>query len=526
MTKTKLLHFFTLLMLIIFSINIGNFYLITKDKAPSFDEINMKIASQKPFANIWLGRDTISFVEFVKIGIKKIKKEKIKKTSINKENDGFYLRNHHGILNLQLAKIVNSDQIYGINKQNLLIIILLVLSFTIASCRKKFSFFYHTNLIIFFISTPLFLHSLTGPTHHLLLGFALTIMSISLIDYELTKKKRYIYLLIIGFAISILAIETSIFFIFFFTLFFFINFKENLNFKNIIKFVAFLLLIILVLYPGFYYGLDVFKSIFMLIYRIVFDSSLSFGDSGSTQLLNQIFRENLIFIAFALVVNIFFLKEIKKYKTIYFLFFSGIAYNMFFLGNLFDQSYLFPGLVLIMLSLITLIKEFPMKLNNILIILVVPIFIMTQINFYLSNQKIESNYNVFLEKITGHTNADNFKNDIYVINKYVEKKILDSDKKTNNKKIKIYSDFPRLFHLNNLKFIKIIKESYIDNNEIIIRNNFDQFNLFGSNIIKEKINLIFIFQKRLVTDNVYTSLYNEGFIKEKLNINNFIIFQK
>ena len=46
MTKTKLLHFFTLLMLIIFSINIGNFYLITKDKAPSFDEINMKIASQ------------------------------------------------------------------------------------------------------------------------------------------------------------------------------------------------------------------------------------------------------------------------------------------------------------------------------------------------------------------------------------------------------------------------------------------------------------------------------------------------
>ena len=69
-------------------------------------------------------------------------------------------------------------------------------------------------------------------------------------------------------------------------------------------------------------------------------------------------------------------------------------------------------------------------------------------------------------------------------------------------------------------------ESYIDNNEIIIRNNFDQFNLFGSNIIKEKINLIFIFQKRLVTDNVYTSLYNEGFIKEKLNINNFIIFQK
>ena len=231
MAKTKLLHFFTLLMLIIFSINIGNFYLITKDKAPSFDEINMKIASQKPFADIWLGRDTISFVEFVKIGIKKIKKEKIKKTSINKENDGFYLRNHHGILNLQLAKIVNSDQIYGINKQNLLIIILLVLSFTIASCRKKFSFFYHTNLIIFFISTPLFLHSLTGPTHHLLLGFALTIMSISLIDYEVTKKKRYIYLLIIGFAISILAIETSIFFIFFFTLFFFINFKENLNLK-------------------------------------------------------------------------------------------------------------------------------------------------------------------------------------------------------------------------------------------------------------------------------------------------------
>ena len=72
MTKTKLLHFFTLLMLIIFSINIGNFYLITNDKAPSFDEINMKIASQKSFTDIWLGRDTISFVEFVKIGIKKI----------------------------------------------------------------------------------------------------------------------------------------------------------------------------------------------------------------------------------------------------------------------------------------------------------------------------------------------------------------------------------------------------------------------------------------------------------------------
>ena len=182
-------------------------------------------------------------------------------------------------------------------------------------------------------------------------------------------------------------------------------------------------MIILVLYPGFYYGLDVFKSIFMLIYRIVFDSSLSFGDSGSTQLLNQIFRENLIFIAFALVVNIFFLKEIKKYKTIYFLFFSGIAYNMFFLGNLFDQSYLFPGLVLIMLSLITLIKEFPMKLNNILIILVVPIFIMTQINFYLSNQKIESDHNDFLEKITGHTHADNLKADIDIINRYIQKKI-------------------------------------------------------------------------------------------------------
>jgi len=511
----KIISLFTILNILFFTYNILNFNEIIKKKPLSYDEVNLKIATQSNLKDIWLGKESISFKEFLNIGIKKINKQSISETSIARENDNFYLRNHHGILNLILSKLFEKKNFNGINNQNYFILFISIIIFFLYF--KKTIFFNHLiNLIIFVISSTWFLHSFVSTTHHVILGISFVIISASILEYNTKKKNNYLFFLILAIAIAILTLETSILFIPIFLLFFFIRNYKDFNFKKIIKYFFLLLIIIFIIYPGFYYTLDYFKSSLILFYRIFFDNTLNTSETISLldlALNNFIF---LIFILISLIVLIFKSNKNKIYLS--FLLVTGLLYIGIMIPNLFDKSYLFPGLIVITYASVYSLKD-EINQNKFLTLILIPIFFLNQFNFFYLNKKYTKKPDMLFQELTGYEYSSEWFKDLNKISLYLK------NKNNLENKNNIYSDYPRIFQLYQDELKLAIFEAYIENEDIIISKNYERKNFFNQKFNLKNINNILILQTRLLNSNIEQKLINLKFYKKNLKLYNFTIFE-
>ena len=87
------------------------------DLVLNYDEVDYMNATKPQFSEIYLGKSTLNFSEFLRLGYKKIKGGDSFPLSVQETKDGFLLRHFHGVLPVYFIKLlINTLNLSNINK--------------------------------------------------------------------------------------------------------------------------------------------------------------------------------------------------------------------------------------------------------------------------------------------------------------------------------------------------------------------------------------------------------------------------
>mgnify|MGYP006165267095 CR=1 FL=1 len=485
------------------------------ERYQSFDELKHIKAANIKFYDNWLSKKTLNFVEFIKIEIKKINNETVGDTRIKRDEDSFFIRNHHGILPIlylsffEDGKFKNSSTSENKKSNTVLLIFFSILLFFIISdiFNKKYTIgFLITGIII---SNQWFVDTFIQFNFHLFLGLFLTLSIYFIHKFHISKKIKFLYFYSIVSALSLLTLETSIFFIFLFSIP--VLYLYKIKFKEFLLFFTIFILTIAFVNPGMFISGDIMKSIFMLIYKTLIKKTDLYSSVDFSVLL-QLLKDNILFISFLFFYLLFNFKKNNKLSTLFIL--TGLLYIIILIPNIFSYTYLFPAILCITLGIVIFTKNNIKNEKKFFIYLII-LFIISQINFGTQNYNNFNNKHSYFEKQDWYENTLMVGDDIITINQFIEKR-----KKINNK-ITAYVDFSVFFEY----FVKDlnVKEIHIENQSLVITNNYEKNKFENFNDIKD-IEII-ILQRRISIIHPDINLKLRKIFKYKL-INNFEIYYK
>lgn len=317
-------------LLICFFINSTNFFNHTKNLAPTYDDINIVKSTKYDFFDIWTGKDSIDIISFVKLSKNKLSEKEFINTDIDKLNDGFELRNHHGVLLTYLSKkfFKNNEISYNSILNNFFnyrvfnFFFLIFLIFFACYIFFKENFLYFTLIPVTILSSPALLEITNTINHHFLLGIILYLIILLFYFIENNKikfQKSFLYFSSL-IALSLLTLETGVFFIFFIIIVYYKIYNLNYFKSDSLKILLFITFVILLIYPGFYINFDLVKSISYVIYRLFITTDNSLNHSINFLILkNFLFKNFLLSLIFFILFFYSIIKKKYQYISLYYL---------------------------------------------------------------------------------------------------------------------------------------------------------------------------------------------------------------
>jgi hypothetical protein len=333
-----------------------NIYKPLSELVLNYDEIDYTLATNEPIDRQYLGKSTISFSEFAKLGYKKIKGGDLLPASIPESKDNFLLRHFHGILPIYFLKAFQDDEADSTGKQKMFwkakvsLFVIFAISFLclpLLYSSDTRSFIMSLAVSVVFLTTPLTIEPFYSLNFHSF--FALMLVPFSVIFCKVFSnpnlKNSVLLAIISGLLLNIL--ETASIVIFCAVLFLYLGgkIKEVVSSPAISAFF----LSVLAVYPGQLISLDIAKSHLMYVYRILVKGNDEYSSVGALGMFDRILQPLLPFILIlcAIIVYRHFIRQVKFSLTNDASLFIGFIYIIFMTPFLLNPSYLLPGITLI-----------------------------------------------------------------------------------------------------------------------------------------------------------------------------------
>ena len=333
----------------------------------TYDEIDYLAAADLSVTETWLSSNTVSFMDFLDEGLRKVGKQDRPSLSLVSENrDGFLLRHFHGVLPTYFLKILiylcsdlDSARIFFTSLVFFVFAVSFILFLNKVSCRGTGNGL-RTLVLAALLFSPGTIESFSLTNFH-------TILAVLMIGYlyfldELVKLPTIKSSVGLGFfsALMVLTLETSLFIILSgFAFFVFSKPKDYAGRNPWFLVVLASISTILILQPGWFKSLDTLKAVLMYAYRLFVKGGAEYASGGKLDLLISSIISFWPFLAVFLILV--FCNFIQKYGNFgeYKVVFSdgyrsgasvGACYLILIIPFTLNVTYLFPGILALSLA--------------------------------------------------------------------------------------------------------------------------------------------------------------------------------
>jgi len=341
----------------------------------SYDEVDYITASIQSLSGRWLSTNTLSIIDFIKLGYAKIGGSlPLDISLIPEDQDNFLLRHYHGVIPTYYLTIFTSlNELFSNNLIDnariystvifFWIFCLLIIYFINKSSSLYSNYKYPLLLAIFFLS-PGVIESFSTFNFHIFLG--ILIIPYCYYISDLLHKYNISSVFIVGFimGLMILTLETSLVIIFS-TIVYFCLFKRSaLNMRLFLWLLVGCATSLIIFNPGFLISCDILKAVFMYAYRIIVKSNAEYGsDTVNNQVVNSILQFLPIFLLLIVSLipfglELFKKKTIEDFSCITHEAFIGVIYLIFILRFTLSAYYMFPAMLLLFLGSVQNINHY------------------------------------------------------------------------------------------------------------------------------------------------------------------------
>lgn len=319
-----------------------------------YDEVDYMQAAKPQVEEIYLGKSTLSFVEFVKLGYQKIKGGDSLSLSVHETKDGFTLRHFHGVLPVYFIKLFQEGGEDSVGTQR---VAWKVKLFSIAVFTILFLFlplYYSNNLQSFlaslavsalFLTTPIAMEPFYDLNFHTFL--ALVIVPFAVVFNKVTSdpdsKNSILLFIMLGMMVNIIVTATFVIFGVVLVLYLSGNFKKVVTIPSLSAFAA----TIFLTYPGQLLSLDYVKAHLMHAYKI-----FVYKKEYTSVSMSSVYEDIQTSLPFILVLIAIFVYRtyFRKIKTSFkndALLYLGIVFIFLNSPFLLNIRYFLPGITIL-----------------------------------------------------------------------------------------------------------------------------------------------------------------------------------
>jgi hypothetical protein len=324
------------------------------DLVLNYDEVDYMNATKPQFSEIYLGKSTLNFSEFLRLGYKKIKGGDSFPLSVQETKDGFLLRHFHGVLPVYFIKLFQKGEEDAIANQKaawkakLSLTVIFVISFLclpLYYSNSSQSFLASFAVAALFLTTPIVLEPFYGLNFHTFLALAVIPFSIvfNMVNSNPDTRNSVLLLVILGLMVNIIVTASFIIFGVILVLFMGGKFKKVITGSSLLAFAA----TIFLTYPGQLLSFDFVKAHLMHAYKIlVYKKEYTSVSVGSVFEDIQTLLPFILVLCAIFVYRHFFLGVRTSFKNDALLY-IGVLFLFLNSPFLLNNRYFLPGITLL-----------------------------------------------------------------------------------------------------------------------------------------------------------------------------------
>jgi hypothetical protein len=319
-----------------------------------YDEVDYMQAANLQIDDLYLGTSTLNFVEFMKLGYKKLKGGNSLELSVAETQDSFLLRHFHGVIPIYIVKLFQEggEDSKGMQsiawKVKLFLVAIFVISIIFLPLyfsNSAPSFLASLAVSALFLTTPIAMEPFYGLTFHTFLAVMVIPFSIifSKVFSDPSNKYSVLLFVILGLMVNIIVTATFIIFGALVILYLSGKIKKVVTLRSLSAFVA----TIFLTYPGQLLSLDYVKAHLMHVYKIlVYKKEYTSVSVGSVFEDLQTALPFIMVVCFIFVYRHYFIKIKTSFENDALLY-IGVLFIFLNSPFLLNNRYFLPGITLL-----------------------------------------------------------------------------------------------------------------------------------------------------------------------------------